>query len=327
MTTRRKLLLVFASALAAPLCALAQTQANVRRIGILMESEPADYAKALDAFKLGMRELGYAEGRDYVLKQRAASNEIGRLRALVAELIALNVDLIIPTATPSAIAARDATREIPILFTSVGNPVESGLAASLRRPGGNVTGLSQISSELVSKRLDLLRQVVPGLRSVGYSYDPDNAASVLGFKQLQSDCGRLGYALIAGLVRKREDIAVAFSALQRGKAQGVILANPASSSTWRASIIEQAAKHRLPAIFSSARSSELGGLIAYSVNFADSFRRAAAYADKIFKGAKPGELPIELPTKFDLVINLKTAKALGLTIPPSVLVQATRVIE
>jgi putative ABC transport system substrate-binding protein len=274
-----------------------------------------------------MRELGYVDGRDYVLEQRAASNDISRLHALAAELIALKVDLIVASGTPSALAARDATREIPILIIGAGNPVGSGLAASLRRPGGNVTGLTTITSELVSKRLDLLRQIVPGLRRVGFLYDPDNASTMLSYKQLQSDCARLGYTLIAAPVHKREDFAAAFSALQRDKAQGLLVSNASLFRTLRASIIEQAAKHRLPAVYGGLGWSEAGGLVAYFVNPVEAYRRAATYADKIFKGAKPGELPIEQPTTFELVVNLKTAKALGLTIPPSVMVQATRVIE
>lgn len=327
MTARRQLLIAFAAAIAVPVSALAQKPNRVWRIGVLMESAPTGYVMALDAFKLGMRELGYVEGRDYVIEPRAALGDMTRLRALVAELVALKVDLIIPTATPSAIAARNATREIPILFATVGNPVASGLTASFRRPGGNVTGLTILGSELVSKRLDLLRQIVPGLRRVGYLHDPDNASTVENFKQLQSDCAKLGCTLIEAPIRKREEIADAFGTLQRGKAQGLIMTDPSSFGPLRASIVEQAAKYRLPVIYSARQSPELGGLITYFVDARDNYRRAAAYADKIFKGAKPGELPIEMPTKFELVINLKTAKALGLTIPPTVMVQATRVIE
>ena len=307
--------------------AFTQAQQKARRIGFLMESESADYASRLDAFRLGMRELAYAEGRDYVIEQRAASNELARLRALAAELTALKVELIVTTGTPSAVAARDTTREIPILTATIGDPVGIGLAASLRRPGGNVTGLTNLNSELVSKRLDLLRQIVPGLRRVGFLHATDSASAVQNIKQLQSDCAKLGFTLIEAPIRKREEIEAAFSALQRDKAQGLVVSNPNSFSTWRASIVEQAAKHRLPTVYAAGVMSEAGGLVTYSVNSLDLFRRTAAYADKIFKGANPGDLPIEMPTRFELVINLKTAKALGLTIPPSVMVQATRVIE
>jgi putative tryptophan/tyrosine transport system substrate-binding protein len=328
MTTRREILVAFTAALAAPISTLAQKPGKVWRIGVLMESAPADYAARLDAFKLGLRELGYVDGTDYVIEQRAASGYMARLRTLAAELIALKVDLIVSTGTPSSMAAHDATREIPILIASANDPVGSGLAASLRRPGGNVTGLTTIGSELVSKRLDLLRQIVPGLRRVGFLYNPDNASNVLQLKQLQSDCAKLGYTLLEAPIRKGEEIVAAFRALRRDKAQGFIVPNPASFLPWHASIIEQAAKHRLPAVASGGgRWAEAGALVAYSVNLPSLYRRAAAYADKLFKGAKPGELPIEQPTTFELVINLKTAKALGLKIPPSVMVQATRVIE
>jgi putative ABC transport system substrate-binding protein len=312
---------------AAPFSAFAQKPGKVWRIGFLWENEPDENAWPLDGFKLGMRELGYVDGRDYVLEQRAASNDTSRLHALAAELIALKVDLIVATSTPSAIAARDATRETPILTTTLGNPVGSGLVISLRRPGGNVTGLTQIGSELVSKRLDLLRHIVPGLRRVGLLYAPDNASNMVNFKQMQSDCARLGYTLIAAPVHKREDFAAAFSALQRDKAQGVVVSNVSLFRTWRTSIIEQVAKHRLPAVYGGLAWSNAGSLVSYFVNPLEMYRRAATYADKIFKGAKPGDLPIEQPTNFELVINLKTAKALGLTIPPSVMVQATKLIE
>lgn len=317
-----------AGALFHPVKSFAQEKpGKVWRIGFLMESELAEFAARLDAFKSGLRELAYLDGRDYVIEQRAASGDMARLRTLAEELIALKVDLIVSTGTPSAMAARDATREIPILITGAGNPVSNGLAASLRRPGGNVTGLTQIGLELTSKRLDLLRQIVPGLRRVGFLYDPNNASLLLDLKQLQSDCARLGCTLLSAPIRKGEEVMAAFSALRRDKAQGLIVADPAWFRTWSVSIIEQAAKHRLVTIFGSFRSADRGGLITYAVNIQNNYRRAATYADKIFKGANPGDLPIEMPTKFELVINLKTAKALGLTIPPSVMVQATRVIE
>jgi putative ABC transport system substrate-binding protein len=177
--------------------------------------------------------------------------------------------------------------------------------------------------------LDLLRQIVPGLRRVGLLYDPDSAGNVLSYQQLQSDCVRLKYTLIAAPVRKHEDFEAAFSTVRRDKVQGLIVADTGWFFTWRVTIVEQAAKHRLPAVYAGGGrlSQDSGALISYGANVPGLYRRAAAYADKIFKGAKPGELPIEMPTKFELVINLKTAKALGLTMPPSVMVQATRVIE
>jgi putative ABC transport system substrate-binding protein len=325
VTTRREILIACAGAITVPVSVLAQKPAKVWRIGVLIESEIAEHVPRLDAFKLGLRELGYIEGKDYVLEPRGASYDAARLHALARELIALKVDLIVTIGTPPALAARDATREIPILITTAGDPIGSGLAASLRRPGGNVTGLTNLNSEIVSKRLDLLRQLVPGLRRVGFVHGPGPLEPQ--HKQLRSDCAKLGCTLIVAPIRKHEEIEAVFSTLRRDKVQGLVVSNPNSFSTWRASIVEQAAKHRLPAVYAAGVMSEAGGLVTYSVNSSDLFRRAATYADKIFKGAKPGELPIELPTKFELVINLKTAKTLGLTIPPSVMVQATRVIE
>ncbi len=259
-----------------------------------------DYVQRIDAFNAGMRELGYAEGKDYAIEHRSAENDLARLPALAAELLALKVDVIVPSGTPSAVAARNATREIPILIVTVGDPVGSGLAASLRRPGGNVTGLTNLASDLVTKHLDLLRQILPDMRRVGFLYNPDNAANVLGLKQFESDCGKLGFNSIRAPVRKAEDIATAFNTLKRDKAQGMIVTAASSNIAWRESIIEHAAKHRLPAIYGENLFAESGGLLSYAANFPDLYRRAAAYADKIFKGAKPGDLPIEQPTKFEL---------------------------
>ena len=192
MNTRRNLLrATLASIALASVAPRVQGQTRPRRIGFLWESEQSDYVQRIDAFKAGMRELGYAEGRDYVIEHRSAQNDLARLPALAAELVALKVDVIVSSGTPSAVAAHKATREIPILIVTVGDPVGSGLAATLRRPGGNVTGLTSITTELITKRLDLLRQIVPGMRRVGFLYNPDNAANALGLRQFESDCGKL----------------------------------------------------------------------------------------------------------------------------------------
>jgi len=325
---RRKLIIALgACALAAPLGSFAQQQNKVWRIGLLLERDPSDYVDRFDAFKAGMRELGYTEGRNYVIEQRSAQSELARLPALAAELLALKVDLILSSGTPSAVAARNATREIPILIITVGDPIGAGLAATLSRPGGNVTGLTGLSSELVTKRLDLLRQLLPGMRRVALFYDPNNGADALSLKRFESDCAKLALKSIRASVRKAEDIAAAFDTLQRDKAQGLIVTNGNTNTASREIIIEQAAKHRLPAIYSSSFFAESGGLITYSANTADLHRRVAAYADKIFKGAKPGDLPIEQPTKFEMVINLKAAKALGIKIPDVIMLRADKVIE
>jgi len=228
------------------------------------------------------------------------------------------------------VAARNATREIPIIFANAGDPVGSGLAASLRRPGANGTGLSTgVASELYTKRLDLLRQILPAMRRVGFLYQPDNISDLPALAQFESDCAKLGFKPLRAPVGKAEEVTAAFDKLRRDKVQGLIVTGSITnlSNASRDSIITQAAKHRLPAIYLLDSDVEAGGLISYGASFLDLWRRAATYVDKIFKGAKPGDLPIEQPIKFDLVINMKTAKALGIKIPGSVLVQATKVIE
>ena len=224
-------------------------------------------------------------------------------------------------------AAREATRDVPIVFTGAADPVGSGLADSLRRPGGNATGLGTQNAELATKHLDLLRQIVPNLRRVGYLYNADSAANVATFAGLEPGCGKLQIQCIRAAVREVRDIPGAFGALQRDKAQGLIVAGNPALAAWRDNIIDYAARYRLPAIYFTSMMAEAGGLISYTSSLPARFRRAAAYADRIFKGAKPGNLPIELPTKFELVVNLKTARALGITIPQSILVSADKVIE
>jgi putative ABC transport system substrate-binding protein len=329
MNKRRKLLVALgASALTAPLASFAQKQGKVWRIGFLWETDHSAVEQYRDAFKAGMRELGYIEGKDYVIEQRAAHADLARLPALAAELLALKVDLFVASTTPSAIAARNTTRELPILMAAVSDPVGSGLAASLRRPGGNVTGpTTGVASELYTKRLDLLRQMLPSMRRVGFLYNPDVAANVLGLRQFESDCSKLQFKSLRAPLRKPEEVAAIFNTLQQDKAQGLIVAAFSASPAWKESIVEQAAKHRLPTIYGQSSYVDLGGLISYSTNFPDLYRRTAAYAVKIFKGAKPGDLPIEQPTKFELVINLKTAKALGVTIPQFLLITADKVIQ
>ncbi len=329
MNHRRKLVIAFgASALAAPFGSFAQKQGKVWRIGILWEREQSDYVQQFNAFKAGMGDLGYAEGREYVIEHRSAQSDIARLPALAADFVALKVDLIVSAGTPAAVAARKVSREIPILFAVVGDPVGSGLVATLSRPGGNVTGFANgVASELITKRLDLLRQMVPGMRRVGFFYNPDNSANTAGLTQLEADCTKLQITLLRAPVRVAQEIPAAFDALKRDKAQGLIVSQASTNFASRDSIVEHAAKHRLPAIYPGRVFAEAGGLLSYVSNSDDLWRRSAAYADKIFKGAKPGDLPVEQPTKFELFINRKTAKALGLKIPQSLLISAEKVIE
>ena len=330
MNKRRKLIVALgAGALTVPFGVIAQQQGKVWRIGYLNDREPSDaYQRRFDAFKAGLRELGYIEGRDYVIEHQYAQNDITRLPALAAKLIALKVDLIIIQGTPAAVAARNATRDIPILITTVSDPIGSGLAATLSHPGGNVTGLTNgIASELYTKRLDLLRQILPGLGRVGFLYNPDNSGDPPALKQFESDCRKLQIKSIPAAVRKKEEIATAFEILKRDKAEALLVSTAGTNNAWRTSIIEWAARHRLPAAYGNTEIAESGGLISYSANSLDLYKRAAAYADKIFKGAKPRDLPIEQPIKFETTINLKTAKALGIKIPDVVMLRADKVIE
>jgi putative ABC transport system substrate-binding protein len=307
---------------------LSQQQGKIWRIGFLWQLEQSDYVKQIDAFKAGMRALGYAEGRDYVIEQRSAQNDLARLPALAAELLALKVDVIVPQGTPAAEAARKVTRDITILIVTVVDPVGTGLAATLSRPGGNVTGLTQdVGTDLYTKRLDLLRQILPGMRRVGILYNPDNSSDAPVLRQFESDCAKLGFKSIRAPVRKREEIAAVFNTLKRDQARGLIVTSAGTNTAWRDGIIEHAAKHRLPAVYSNSGYADSGGLISYGANSEDLYRRVAAYAVKIFKGAKPGDLPIEQPSKFETVINLKTTKALGIKIPDVILLRADRVIE
>ena len=330
MTTRRELVTALgAMALASPLSSFAQRASKVWRIGFLWGDEYSAFGPQprFDAFKAGMSVLGYAHGRDYVIEQRSAQSDVARLPALATELVALKVDIIVSQGTPAAVAASKATREIPILMAVAGDPVGTGLAASLARPGGNVTGFTNLASELVTKRLDLLRQILPRMRRVGLLYDPNSQINAQSLTRFESDCAKLQLQPIYAPARKAEEIAAAFKMLARNKAQGLIVPSGSTNNTSRKSIIEHAAKHHLPAAYSQSNWPEAGGLFSYGADDTDLYRRAAAYADKIFKGAKPGELPIQQPTLFDFVLNMKTAKALGLKIPGSILVQATRVIE
>ncbi len=326
MITRRRIILAIGTSALAPLASFAQPR-KVWRIGCLWDREQSDYIRRVDAFKAGMNALGYAEGRDYVIEHRSAQSDLTRLPALAAELVALKVDVIVSSSTPSAVAASKATREIPVLTTTAGDPVGSGLAASLARPGGNITGLTGLTSELFVKRLDLLRQLLPRMSRVGFLYDPNNRSNALSLTRFESACAQLKLQSIRAPMRKPEEMEAAFKTLSRHQAHGLIVTQTATSIALRKSIIEYAGKHRLPAAYGNSDWVEAGGLFSYAPDPTDLFRRAAAYADKIFKGAKPGDLPIEQPMRFEFVLNMKTAKALGLKISNSILVQATRVIE
>ena len=315
--------------LAAPLAAGAQQAAKVARVGFLATSL-ATGPHLTDAFRQGLRDLGYVEGRNAVIEYRDAQGKIERLPALAAELVALKVDVIVAPNTPAALAAKQATRTLPIVFVGAGEPVASGLVTSLARPGGNVTGLSVVSPELVGKWLELLTQAVPEVSRVAVLRQPgamDEQTEKDMLKGADVAARALGVRLQFVEAQGPADFERAFSDMTRERA-GALTVRPAPMFvSERGRLVDLAAKNRLPAVYPWREFVDAGGLMAYGPNLANLYRRAASYVDKILNGAKPGDLPVEQPTKFELIINLRTARALGLTIPPSVLQRADQVIE
>ncbi len=316
--------------LAAPLVAEAQPAGKIARIGYLATNLRGSPQASHEAFVEELRGLGYVEGRNVVIEYRDAEGKDERLAALAAELVALNVDVIVAAAgTLAALAAREATRILPIVFIAVGAPVTSGLVTGLARPGGNATGLSAVSPDLASKWLELLKQAVPGVSRVAFLRQPgalgDADKDVL--KQAEVAARALGVRFQLVEARGTADFDGVFSELTNARAGGLVVLSTPMFSSERTRLVDLAARHRLPTMFSFRSYVDAGGLMSYGPNVADLFRRAATFVDKILKGAKPVDLPVEQPTKFELVINLKTAKALGLTIPPSLLQRADQVIE
>jgi putative tryptophan/tyrosine transport system substrate-binding protein len=316
--------------LAAPLAAEAQQAAKIARIGYLVTSLAAR-PHLQEAFRQGLRDLGYVEGRNVVIEYRDAEGKFERLPALAAELVALKVDVIVAAdGTPPALAAKRATSTLPIVFAAVADPVTSGLVTSLARPGGNVTGLSLLTTELVGKCLEQLKQAVPGVTRVAVLWQP----GVLGertdkdmLKGADVAARALGVRLQFVEARGPADFDRAFSDMTKTRTGALTVLPSAMFFNERRRLVDLAAKNRLPAVYPGREFVDAGGLMAYGPNAADLFRRAATYVDRILKGAKPGDLPVEQPTKFELVINLKAAKALGLTIPPPLLGRADQVIE
>ncbi len=315
--------------LAAPLIGEAQQAAKVPRIGILSINR-ASGGRVWAAFLQGLRDLGYVQGRNVMIEYRDARGQLERLPGLAAELVALNVDVIVAPLSPAALAAKHATKTIPIVFAVAPDPVTDGLVTSLARPGGNLTGLSNLSPELVGKRLELLKRAVPGIVRLAVLWHPGSIPERTE-KDMLKDADVAAQTLRVRLqmveVRSPEDFESAFSDMTRARAGAMTLVGGNMFFAARGRLVDLAAKNRLPAVYSGRDYVEAGGLMSYGPDDADSFRRAAAYVDKILKGAQPGDLPVEQPTKFELVINLKTAKALGLTIPPSLLQRADQVIE
>jgi putative ABC transport system substrate-binding protein len=305
-----------------------QQTGKVPVIGILAPGSPSTAALNLEAFRQGLRELGYAEEKNIVIEVRYAEAKLDRLPPLAAELVTLNVDVIVVAGgTAPTLASKEATTTIPIVMTYVGDAVARGLIVSLARPGGNITGLTSVSPDLAGKRLELLKETVPRLSRVGVLWNPASQGSTANFKETESVARSLGLRVQSLEVRSPAELESAFKTASMGRADALIVLESVLIGAHRSRIAELATNGRLPTIVGQERGAVAGGLMYYGPSFSDLHRRAATYVDKIIKGTKPADLPVEQPTKFELIINLKTAKQIGLTIPPNVLARADRVIK
>jgi len=306
---------------------VAQPPQKAPRIGFLIGSSVSDMAARTEAFRQGLRELGYEEGKNIIIEWRSADGKFDRLPALATELVRLKVEVIVSSGPAVTRPLKQATSTIPIVMAQDTNPVDSGFVASLARPGGNITGLATLSPEIAGKQIELLKKIVPRLSRVAVIGNSTNPGNVHELKETELAARAFGLQIQFFDVRGPKDIESAFDAATKWRAEAiVVLGNPALNRH-RKRVVELAAKTQLPATYGRPEFIEAGGLMNYGVSYTDLARRAAIYVDKILKGAKPADLPVEQPTKFELVINLKTAKQLGITIPPIVLYQATRVIR
>jgi putative ABC transport system substrate-binding protein len=326
MIRREFITLLGGAAAGWPVAARAQQPAKLPIVGFLGATTPSAQKKWTDAFVQRLRELNWIEGRTIAVEYRWAEGRTDRAAEVFAEFVGLKVDVIVTHPTPLALAAKQATSLIPIVFAVAGDPVGTGLVASLARPGGNVTGLSLQITDTVSKRIELLREVVPGLRRLAMMANIGNPIAVLEKRDVQAVATTLGLEVAALEIRQAEDIAPAFEALN-GRAEALYVGTDPLVNTQRVRINTLALNARLPSVCGFPEFVEAGGLISYGANFPALFRRAAELVDKILRGAKPADIPVEQSTKFDLIINAKTAKALGLEIPATLLARADEVIE
>jgi len=305
----------------------AQQAAKAHRISVLFGTTRSFNATRIETFRQSLRDLDYFEGKNVMIEYRYADGQLDLLPALASELVQLKVDVIVTSATSGVLAAKQATSTIPIVFTALGDPVGSGLVASLARPGGNVTGLSILATELSGKRLELLKEAFPKVTRVVMLWNPTSSGESLQFKETQAVAKALGVQLQSMEVRGANDFETGFQLAKKEGAQALLaVPSPVTKSNLK-QILEFAAKNRLPAMYAAPEVVHAGGLMSYAPNYADQFRRAAIFVDKILKGAKPADLPVEQATKFEFVINLKTAKQIGLTIPPNVLARADKVLK
>jgi len=311
--------------LAVPLAARAQQVGKVYRIGILETIPAAQNAANLDALRKGLRELGYVEGRNLIIEYRSADGRAERFPELASELVRLKVDLIVSRGTPAARAAKDATATIPVVMATMGDP--RAMVASFARPGGNITGVTTFSTELTAKRIEFLKELVPNLSRIALLHNMGNPAAPPEWEETKTAARSLGLQAELLDVRSEADLGRAFELAGRQHVDALLIGADGLTQLHQQMIVDLVARNRLPASYPAREFVEAGGLIGYAVNYPDLYFRFASFVDKIFKGAKPSELPVEQPTKFELVINLKTAKSLGLTIPQSLLLRADEVIQ
>jgi putative ABC transport system substrate-binding protein len=324
LVTRRRLLLAAgAGALAAPFAAF--SQARIYRIGFI-GFHSSSFAPRFDALRAGLRYLGYVEGKNLVIEQRWAEGKNERLPELAAELVRQKPDVIVTHGTPGTLAAKRATATIPIVMAQSGDPVAAGIVPSLSRPGGNVTGLTQLSSQIYGKRLELLKETVPAGVRFGLLFNPTNPA----YQTINPEVGKAAAVMKVALhyfeARREEELGAAFAAMSKTRLDGLVITDDSLLTSIPKPIAELATRGRLPSI-GAVEYVRGGGMMAHSANFNDMFRRAATYVDRILKGAKPGDLPIEQPVQFETLINVRAAKAIGLSIPRTILVRADRIIE
>jgi putative ABC transport system substrate-binding protein len=314
--------------LAAPVAVQAQQAARVYRIVYLGNSSAALEADLVDAFRQGLRNLNYVEGQNIVIEYRWAEGRTERFPTLVAEAVGLKADVILTSGTPATLAAKDGTRTIPIVIAAMGDPIAAGVVPNLARPGGNITGLASMSPEIDGKRLELLKELVPRLSRIAVLWNPTNPNNVARINHIQAAAKTLRLTLdpLVG-TGDGQDLDKGFGAIVAAGAEALVVESDRALLAHRAQIVDFATRRRLPALYPYREFVQAGGLVSYAPSYPAMFRRAATYVDKILKGTKPAELPVQQPTEFELVINLKTARALGLTIPQSLLLRADQVIE
>ena len=310
-----------------PFAVRAQQAGKVHRIGVLETISTTLNVANFYALREGLRQLGYAEGQNLVIEYRSADGRDDRFPGLARELLALKVDVIVTRGTPAAKAVKNATSTVPVVMTASGDPVGVGLVTSLARPGGNITGLSAIVGELSPKRLELIREIVPGLARIAVLANTSNDAVRRDWARIETAARSLGVQSQLLDLRESDALGPTFDDASARRADALVVVIDAITQANQQRIVDLAMKHRLPAIYSSREFVDAGGLISYGVSYPDLYRRAATYVDKILKGTKPADLPVVQPTKFELVINLKTAKALGIEVPPTLLARADEVIE